>query len=330
MCGGDGAVRLLLGDILVRMQPTDNIRCVSTIHWAAIAGKWSFNGEPVRYEGPLEGAVYPYGLALSSQHLRDGKAHVRIALPDNTGAVGAVVIGYRSQRDPHVLAQLGAWDAAYAFAAWVPGVGWQRLDFAGSAKNLQPGRDYELMIELLGQRLRMTVDAVEVLQTIVETPLAGTVIGLHAGGTGPVTFSGFRLSDTQEPAAFVMMPFKEPFDTLYREVIHPVTAASGFRVIRIDEIMAPGIIIDDIQRQIAEAHVVIAEITQPNPNVFYELGYAHALRKPAILLARRDPSNQLPFDVRSYRAIFYDDTIGGKDSVERALKQHLEALRHRW
>jgi hypothetical protein len=75
-----------------------------------------------------------------------------------------------------------------------------------------------------------------------------------------------------------------------------------------------------------QAHAVVAEISTPNPNVFYELGYAHALRKPAILLFRRQEGEAMPFDVSGYRAIFYDDTIGGKKGVERSLEQHLKAI----
>jgi nucleoside 2-deoxyribosyltransferase len=58
--------------------------------------------------------------------------------------------------------------------------------------------------------------------------------------------------------------------------------------------------------------------------VFYELGYAHALRKPTILLA--DSSKDLPFDVRGYRCIFYENSIGGKRKVEEQLRKHLEAI----
>jgi len=54
------------------------------------------------------------------------------------------------------------------------------------------------------------------------------------------------------------------------------------------------------------------------------LGYAHALGKPTILLAQR--GSQLPFDIGSFRVVFYNDTIGGKAEVERNLKKHLEAI----
>ena len=45
-----------------------------------------------------------------------------------------------------------------------------------------------------------------------------------------------------------------------------------------------------------------------NANVFYELGYAHALNKPTILLANR-LTEELPFDISGYRVIFYDDRL---------------------
>jgi hypothetical protein len=90
--------------------------------------------------------------------------------------------------------------------------------------------------------------------------------------------------------------------------------------------IGPGIIIEDIQRQIESSHAVVTEISTQNPNVYYELGYAHALRKPAVLLVRRSDGSTMPFDIRGYRAIFYHDCIGGKKSVERNLQQHLRAI----
>jgi len=120
------------------------------------------------------------------------------------------------------------------------------------------------------------------------------------------------------------MQFAEPYDTFYREVIQRQAEAAGFDVVRIDEKAGPGVIFQDIQREIEQAEIVIAEITPANPNVFYELGYAHALGKPTILLAQRD--SELPFDIRSFRVVFYNDTIGGKVEVERSLRRHLEAI----
>jgi len=119
------------------------------------------------------------------------------------------------------------------------------------------------------------------------------------------------------------MEYREPFDTFYREVIKP-QAEKLYKVVRIDEKSGPGVIFQDMQRETGQSDVVIAEITLANPNVFYELGYAQALGKPTILLAQR--GGKLPFDIASYRVVFYDESIGGKSRVEEDLASHLDVI----
>ncbi len=120
------------------------------------------------------------------------------------------------------------------------------------------------------------------------------------------------------------MQFGEPYDSLYAEVIKPVSSEMGLEAYRADDVYKPGIILQDIIKGIVESEVIIAEITPQSPNVFYELGYAHALEKNTILLAERE--HRLPFDVQSYRCIFYDNTIRGKREVEEYLRKHLSNI----
>jgi nucleoside 2-deoxyribosyltransferase len=125
------------------------------------------------------------------------------------------------------------------------------------------------------------------------------------------------------------MQFAEPYNSLYTEVIKPVAVRLGFDAFRADDVFRPGIILQDIIRSIAAADVIIAEVTPANPNVFYELGYAHAIEKPTVLLAEHptDPSKRLPFDISGFRVIFYDDTILGKRTVETQLELHLNNIK---
>jgi len=120
------------------------------------------------------------------------------------------------------------------------------------------------------------------------------------------------------------MQFSEPYRQLYEEVIQPVVKTFDLCAYHVGEVFGPGIILNDIAQGIVEAEVVIAEITPANQNVFYELGYSHALNKPTILLAER--GKQLPFDVSGYRVLFYDNTIAGKKQIEDGLRKHLEAI----
>lgn len=231
-------------------------------------------------------------------------------------------MGIRSASAPYVVAALGGFNYAYSVLQHSPGRGFELMEGAGSLSNLSAGERYDVEVFLDGQVVRMKVNSVSVIETVLRSPLAGSGVGLYAYDTAEVSFQNIRASK-QAIKVFVMMPFSEPFDTLYEDVIKPEAEGLGFDIVRVDEIAGPGIILDDIRRQIERAHIVVAEITTPNPNVFYDLGYAHALNKPAVLLARRQ--SEMPFDVRPYRAIFYDDSIGGKKLVQQQLRQHLKA-----
>jgi hypothetical protein len=114
------------------------------------------------------------------------------------------------------------------------------------------------------------------------------------------------------------MPFNSQYDQLYESIVS-VCRRSGLNCVRGDEERSQGDILAHIVRLIVKARVVVAEITERNPNVYYELGLAHAMDKATILLARS--VEDVPFDIQGLRIIVYQD-IGD-------LKQHLsESLLH--
>lgn len=294
--------------------------------WAAVEGRWQFAAGTTKYLGPTElGGAIPLGLALGSIPFRDGSFRTAVRITRNERTAGGVALGYQSMKTDWVAVQLGAYGRAYAISVYRPGVGWIGIATAGLLSNLTVDEDHTVEVGVAGQRIAMTVDDVRVLDVLLPKPLEGTGAGLFAWDDAEVFFAWTEVTIVR-PRIFVIMPFSEPFDMLYREVIRPVASRLEFEIVRVDEVAGPGIIVDDIQRQISQANAVVAEISSRNPNVFYELGYAHALDKPAVLLARRESSGEMPFDIRGYRAIFYDDTIGGKKAVERNLEQHLKAV----
>jgi len=303
---------------------------VETLRWAQILGAWSIAAETLVYTGgseryPAHSQSFPMGLVVSNRALQHGQARLDVNFgeiqPDSHFA-GGLVIGYRSPDRYYIQVQLGAGRTAYSVSEFVPGFGWGILKGTGPHSALQSNRVYPLECDVRGQEVRVKVDGVSVLEVLLSRPLEGKQTGLIAAGEGPVTFSNFKV-ESDRPRLFVAMEYREPFDTFYQKVIKP-QAESDFEVVRMDEKFGPGVIFQDMQREIAQADVVIAEITPSNPNVFYELGYAHALGKPTILLAQRGVD--LPFDIRSFRVVFCDDTIGGKDRVEEDLSKHLDAI----
>ncbi|HUO29698.1 MAG TPA: hypothetical protein VMU80_10795 [Bryobacteraceae bacterium] len=293
------------------------------IRWAAAAGRWHFEGATASFQGPVSAEdPQPYGLALTDRDLTDGSVRVKIRFSPPDVAAG-VVLGFQSLRSRYIIAQLGAYQRAYTIAEFVSGIGWQSLESVGSVENLDANRDYAVELRQIGQEIRMSVDGVRVIEQTLAQPLNGRQVGLFVFGKARVDFSDLTV-DSARPRVFVAMQFGPQFDTLYKEVIYPCVERFGLSVVRMDEVPGPGVIFEDMKRQISQAQIVIAEITAPNQNVFYELGYAHALNKPTILVAQR--GKELPFDIRSYRVIFYDDSIGGKPALERSLQKHLEAI----
>ncbi|HFQ4917279.1 TPA: hypothetical protein ACGUTA_004752, partial [Vibrio vulnificus] len=89
----------------------------------------------------------------------------------------------------------------------------------------------------------------------------------------------------KKESCFVIMPFAEPFETYYKRIIKPAIDENDLYTARGDSLFRSTHIMDDIWNSIKDATLVVAELTGKNPNVYYELGLAHALRKPAILIA---------------------------------------------
>ena len=292
--------------------------------WAALSGSWSFGESSVdaEYAGSEE-APRPAGVALASRRLRNGRMSAEIQLGDNPENAGRLLIGYNTVTGGYYSAGLGGYDRAYLIDEHVPGRGWQVVTHQGRARQLDGSRAYPVTVDIRGQRLRLTVDGIEVIDQRLPHPLEGHQAGLFAWGPGPVTFRNVDWS-MDRPRAFVVMQFTEPFDSLYAEVIGPVCERLHLDAYRADEVFRPGPILQDIISGLVESDVIIAEITPTNANVFYELGYAHARNTPTVLLARRN--GNLPFDVSGQRVIFYDDSIAGKSEVEESLRRHLSSI----
>lgn len=113
---------------------------------------------------------------------------------------------------------------------------------------------------------------------------------------------------------------RQKADKVLRYVIKPPLEEMGFNPERADGIDKPGLITSQIIRRIIDDEVVVADLSDKNPNVFYELAIRHALKKPVIHIMSK--GEYLPFDVANSRTIFYD--IGDLDSVESA-KQSIKS-----
>jgi len=128
-------------------------------------------------------------------------------------------------------------------------------------------------------------------------------------------------------SCFVMQPFAAPHGDYFEKIFKPAINKTGLKPVRADaDIFATGKIIDQIWRGINGAKVLVAELTTRNANVLYELGLAHALKKPVVLVS----SNQsdVPFDLKHIRVIYYDlnDPFWGTKLIDKVAENIISAL----
>lgn len=102
---------------------------------------------------------------------------------------------------------------------------------------------------------------------------------------------------------FVLLPLRQPFVTIYRDLVLPAVEKLDMTCQNAAEIFGPGHIVSDVRYLIGEARVIVAELTGRNPNVFYELGIAHALGRPVVQLTQ--DIEDVPFDIRHLRTLPY-------------------------
>jgi hypothetical protein len=161
-----------------------------------------------------------------------------------------------------------------------------------------------------------------ILDVSGDLPTAPTAL---QGARKPTKSVAFDSSET----CFVMMPFASPLGGYYEKVYKPAIEKAGLKAVRADtEIFGAGKIMDQVWSGINSAKVLVAELTARNPNVFYELGLAHALKKPVVLISSNE--EDVPFDLKHIRVIYYDvtDPFWGTKLLEKVAENILSALQN--
>lgn len=110
--------------------------------------------------------------------------------------------------------------------------------------------------------------------------------------------------DIKEKSVFVIMPFGEEWSNDIYKCIKEVCNKHRIIATRADDFTSPGVILDDIWKQINSSALIVADISVHNANVFYELGIAHTIGKDVVMIHQRD-GDHVPFDINSRRYVSY-------------------------
>jgi len=123
---------------------------------------------------------------------------------------------------------------------------------------------------------------------------------------------------------FVLMPFTDKANEIYDWCIKPIVQRHVSKCLKADDIFHTGSIIEVIWENINRAKFIIADLTDKNPNVFYEVGIAHTVGKEVILLAQKE--EDVPFDLRHLNIIFYSSSPRGIDKLKSALDDAIKSV----
>jgi len=110
--------------------------------------------------------------------------------------------------------------------------------------------------------------------------------------------------DETDKTVFVAMPFSVKYFKIFSSVIEPACLEINARCIRIDNKSYTGDIVSEIKKEIKKCKLVIADLSESRPNVFFEIGFATGKGKPIIQICSTSLAD-IPFDVRNDNTIDY-------------------------
>jgi hypothetical protein len=194
--------------------------------------------------------------------------------------------------------------------------------------SLRSGEVDECEVDKLGSEMPEGIDVIigGSMITEMEKILRYKLLGAQMNNLHPV-FRGrhFEFDDT---LCFVLMPFNESWsERIWNRHIKPTIEKIGMKCIRADDILGSNIIVEDIWEKINSANIIIADITKKNPNVFYELGLAHVVGTPTIIISQ--DNEKATFDVAHYRYIIYQDNSEGCEVLEKMLTKTIISIRNK-
>ena len=297
------------------------------MNWIPIFGDFALNDNKIVFNGSTDNDVgnlqTKQGLILSDQKMLAGKIKVDIEFETNElqrYEEAELIFDYIDEYNFKCVGITGN-TYKYEVKSCINGT-WQYLRTSGLVPAL-PKEKLHIEVDIMSSYLRLIIDGVEIFWASLINPIRRSSIGIWTSGSRKITFTDCKIS-FQPPEVFIISQFGDIYDQLYDGVIKPLCDKNNIKPIRADEISNSSVILDDIIKYIQTANIIIADITPNNPNVFYELGYAHAIGKEVILLCERGKRAGLPFDISGYRTIFYENTMVGKGKIEKEVEKYLE------
>ncbi len=183
-----------------------------------------------------------------------------------------------------------------------------------------------------------TLDSSGVLYVVDHLRSSGYLTDLQM--TGPLciglTFAGWNYyhelqrSKQSTRLAFMAMKFgEEPLNTIYRDVIKPVVAETGFELRKLDEVKRAGLIDHKLRVEIEKSSFLLADLTDSNNGAYWEAGIAEGLGLPVIYICEKevfnDKTKSTHFDTNHHLTVLWENTQEGLEQFSLELKSTIRA-----
>jgi hypothetical protein len=171
---------------------------------------------------------------------------------------------------------------------------------------------------LLDELFRPTASIISSRQSVtVEMPSRKSVRGRQSKSIRD-ELAQYGAPSEKKVRMFVAMPFKDDYTDEYDIAITEATQYANIVCERLDKQAYVGDIVEQIRKQIEASNGLLALLNDANPNVYLEVGYAWARKKPLVLIVRKD--QQLPFDLRGQKYIIYSNISDLRTKLKAELK----------
>jgi len=144
----------------------------------------------------------------------------------------------------------------------------------------------------------------------------------HAKGMAVAPVFGRPRQPKEKIDVFVLMPFSVEMEKVYTNHISRLGVELGLAIRRADDFFAPGPFMEKVWDGICAAKLILADCTQNNPNVFYEIGMAHTVGKKVVLITRSE--EEIPSDIKNYDYIPYVYDPEGTDQLIEKLRRFIK------
>jgi hypothetical protein len=248
---------------------------------------------------------------------------------------GGQSVGFRFGGSRGFFASIGGFQSQYSIAEIVPSEKVSTFSAQaaiGSTACLTKGESVTLDVRIAGNKIVVhdgREDGKPIIEYSSEYYPDGDEVQIVAWGAPHVTVSDFELYALPR-VCFVSMDFQDKYRGVFEDALLETIEDIGFKALRVDYSLAPDQLTRFIQDALRISSVVVADLSSPNPNVLYEIGFSHRADIPVIQMADRkdsDDGGNLPFMVRNCNTIFYENVIGGEKQLREDLAKHLIAVR---